>query len=74
MGDNDWKSKRFCSNVTCDQVSFIPFRFEKKTSDRKLALGMRRMYVAAFVWTSTKNEWNVHNAIDLFTDTAAILN
>ena len=29
----------------------------------RLLLGMRRMYVAAFVWTSTKNEWNVHNAI-----------
>ena len=29
----------------------------------RLLLGMRRMYVGAFVWTSTKNEWNVRNLI-----------
>ena len=26
-------------------------------------LRMRRMYLTAFVWTSTKNEWNAKNAI-----------
>ena len=28
----------------------------------RLLLRMHRVYVASFVWTSTKNEWNAPNA------------
>ena len=31
----------------------------------RLLLRMHRMYVASFVWTSTKNEWNAPNANEI---------
>ena len=50
--DNYRKSKRFCSNVTCDQVSFFPVHFEKENAWSQVS--SNAVLCVSFTWQIVK--------------------